>query len=284
MAMDLSHLINEIDSLALATANMDNGLLIQLPVFALRFTHTIQLTVVCISGIVIQCIKHLTICNMGKLMQLIYSLSNRRLTVLRMLHWIHLDKKIMATCRINSLNTGNFKAKFKRAFTTKNLGLGIDPKATPKTLNSKALHNNLPVFNHGKAAYDMVCQLLKGSPYEDLLPHIHLRRSLNQAYSDGSAESLTISLGSHEKDDGGGGGFVPTTVGLASKHLKKKNSDIVAETKIPRRNLSNLQQNQAQSQPQIVPPVMAPVVPAAHLISPPPPKHHLESCFLNIYL
>jgi hypothetical protein len=106
---------------------------------------------------------------------------------------LHLDRVIEAPCRVLDLADSKHANKFRKAKTTINNGLGIDPTAAPRRIN-EALHRKVPVFNNARAAFKLIEELLEGSPYTDVLNVLRLRPSKQQPFPDGSEESLTLSM------------------------------------------------------------------------------------------
>jgi hypothetical protein len=179
------------------------GLLVNIPVYLLRFTHDtidsrlhfrnqssiyktfddLQRNKMAPSDLD----EPLDVCyDDGKL----WSISNRRLMVLLMYQSLHRDRVVEAKCHIRDISWANYK--FRKALTTKNKGLGIDPHSEPGTLNN-ALHSKRPLFDAGTTANTLLTELLTGSEYEFVLSVIRLRDS--QTHSDAQSLTLTTQSG-----------------------------------------------------------------------------------------
>lgn len=189
------------------------------PVFALRFTHD---TVDASLQFRNQCSIYKTLDDMqrGRLSPenlnepldvclvagRLYSLSNRRLLTCRMFQSLHLDRAVQVPCVMRSevWNGG----KFRRAFTTKNEGLGVEAceraRGKKATLDSEqrqhSLHGGRSVFRPAEAAMQVLSDLLQGSGHEGLLSLITFRPSKNAA--DPSLQSLTFVYGAGPECEG----------------------------------------------------------------------------------
>ena len=75
-----------------------------------------------------------------------WSMSNRRLRVLRMYQSVHMDKVVYATCKLRSTEIRSAQwqeKKFARSFTTLNEGLGVDCSAKSYPRSHKSTFTNM---------------------------------------------------------------------------------------------------------------------------------------------
>jgi len=113
----------------------------------------------------------------------VWSLSNRRLMTLRMYQSLHLDQAVYAPCIARGEDWKG--GKFFAAKTTKNDGLGIDAGSA----SSASLHGLRPLFNPGRASWELLRELLTGTGHEYMLNVFRLRQSKRGGTD---AESLTL--------------------------------------------------------------------------------------------
>ena len=116
----------------------------------------------------------------------IYSLSNRRLTALRMYQALCEDHLVEAFCVVRSRDNEKFNEKFVRSCTTTNGGLGIHPR------DGISLNFGAPLFERGNVVLHELQNLeerKKDDRTRALLDHLKTRPS--QRERDGVSLTLT---------------------------------------------------------------------------------------------
>ena len=83
--------------------------------------------------------------------------------------------------------------KFDSAMTTENDGLGVDPHDPQDFLSNQSKHKKMPLFDRATCAYELVQELLRGSPYEHLISCLRVAKSRNPDATS-SANSLVLDL------------------------------------------------------------------------------------------